>query len=165
MNNSFIIKIIISVIIIVFPWIKLSTKLCPPPVTSGRTKHKIKEIVMTKETFISLANLTPLNISWHFIKVTVNNFPKNAIIIPKIIYKINWKYGFIANGYFIAISKDVCTPNTLLPTKSAAILDTKAQINNFPLKYLCISSILNITPASGAPNAPESPALEPLVNK
>ena len=46
-------------------------------------------MVITKETFISLANLTPLNISWHFIKVTVNNFPKNAIIIPKIIYKIN----------------------------------------------------------------------------
>ena len=76
-------------------------------------------------------------------KVTVNNFPKNAIITPKTIYKTNWKYGFIFKGYSIGILKDVCTPKNLLPTKSAPILATKAQINNFPLKYLCISSIFH----------------------
>ena len=61
--------------------------------------------------------------------------------------------------------KDVCEPKIILETKLEVPLATITQINSSGEKNLWISSSENITPASGALNVEEIPALAPQVTR
>ena len=54
-------------------------------------------------------------------------------------------------------------PNTFLDKKSPVIEEHITQINTEGLKFLCISSNANITPAKGALKAADNPAAAPHV--
>ena len=61
--------------------------------------------------------------------------------------------------------KEVCEPKIILETKFEVPLATRVQINNNGEKNLCSSSSEKMTPASGALNVEEIPALAPHVTR